>query len=504
VATSKDKKDDKVRPKNGPTQEGELMSHAIEPGAIESTVNPERCALAFNLLRNVPACQNVVGVIKRYLFADGIEITHNEQPIQAEKEFEEHLTHYYQRYGEDCIDWILCVGVVPITFSYIQETCEYVPVVIKHGAGSIRSVYKNHRQKFYYQPYGRRNEGTKVIVLSGFGYDPTIGGQLISLINCLLPMETASSVLLDCATVSERIWSNPSYVLQMRKDASKPQNRLGIDYGLYAEFDTTDSRNEQHIWRRDTNALERLKRQNDELYDTYYRPNALNSVQPDPRGQLRPEKPWQDNEYHVPDNMELVKQTLPEARNDLIAILQFNNSEIYNTLGVPENMATGNMGTKSGNVDAINDMFKTTILWWKRTIGKQMSIGYNIIYGESDAQYVLKVFFDTTGLNALEITEDLIYSLQKTNKIKIGLPIPPFITTQELLMFFQQGALTEEEYCNYLRRRANLPYLEKVPFVPPRAGEEALQKEEFKASLKTKTEESKSSVQPAKRQKNDK
>jgi hypothetical protein len=465
---------------------GSLIGETTEPGVTAATVNTERSALAFNLSHNVPAIQNVIGIINRYLFADGIEVTHDQQPLETDKEFQKHLALYYQRYGEDAIRWILCVGVVPVTFSYLDDTKEWIPVVVKPGSGFIRSIYKNHRQKFFYYDYGPQTHNNQVIVLSGFGYDPTIQGQLTSLVNCLLPMETVSSVLLDCATIAEQIRSNPAFVMQMRKDANKPQNRLGIDYGYYAEFDATDETNEERIWRRDDSGFERLRRQNEALYDMYYAPNPLNNVEISDDGRILPQRPWEGNEFHVPDNMELVNQPMPQTRTDLIPFLQFNNSEIYNTLGVPETMATGNLNTRVGNSETVNDLFKTTILWWKRTIAKLLTCSYNVIYGYNDADYILHRFLDTTKTNPLSMTEDQIYAIQKDNNIAINLPIPPFITTQELLMFYQQGALTTEEYCNYLRRRANLGPLDKVPFTPPRAGEEDLQKEKLKADLQAK------------------
>lgn len=469
-------------------------------GAVEAVVNMDRLMLAFQLSYNVPAIQNSIGIINRYLFADGIELTHDEKNLEIDKEFQGHLVTYYQRFGEDAIRWILCAGVVPMTFCFLDDTREWIPVVPKVGSGHIRSIYKNHRQKFVFHEYGPKMQNSQVIVLSGFGYDPTIQGQLTSIINCLLPMETVSSILLDCASIAEQIRSNPAYVMQMRKDVNKPQNRLGVDYGYYAEYDVSDERNEERIWRRDNASLERLRKQNEQLYDMYYAPNPLNNVEIGEDGQIVPKRPWEGNEFHVPDSFELVNQPMPQTRSDLINILQFNNSEIYNTIGVPENMAVGNVGARTGDSEAVNDIFKTTILWWKRTIAKLMTICYNMIYGYSDAEYILHQFFDLTKIDPKILTEDQIYALQKDNKMCINLPIPPFITTEELLMFYQQGALTPEEYCNYLRRRANLGPLEKVPYAPPRAGEEDLQKEQLKATLKQKSDSQKASAK-AKKQK---
>lgn len=320
-------------------------------------------------------------------------------------------------------------------------------------------------------------------MLSGFGYDPTIHGQLTSIVNCLLPMEAFTSILVDSAAVTEQARSQPPFIYQSRKDAKGGPGRLGVDFGYFAEYDSTDERNEQFMWRRDQAGIERLKQMNQEIYDTYYAPNPLNKVQLGPDGCLKPPAPWRGNEHYVPENFELVNGPTPQSRSDFVNILKFNNDEIYTTFGVPKSMVTEEVSARASNAEAVNDMFKTSILWWKRTIAKIMTICYNMIYGMSDAQYILKRFFDLTNTSPESINEDQIYALQKLNKVEINLPIPPFISATELEMFYKAGALTSEEYCNYLRRRANLQPLDKPPYIPPREGEEALRQIEHKAKF---------------------
>lgn len=440
------------------------------PGTVEATIDPTRLAQVWGATTSVPALQNALGVIMRYLFADGIEVLHGGEAKKTDPEFQTHLAGYWQKFGEEVIRWIVTAGVVPITFCLL-ETGEWIPVVEKHGAGYIRSIYKDHRQRFVYYEYGPRGANSQVTVLAGFGYDPTIHGQLTSLSNCLLPMEAFTSVLVDSAAVAEQIRSNPAYVYQTRKDTSSGPGRLGVDFGYYAEYDTSDERNEAHMWKRDRAGIERLKRMNQEVYDTYYAPNPMNKVNVDANGALGTATPWEGNEHFVPENMELVTSPVAQTRTDFVDILKFNNDEIYTTFGVPKSMVTEDTGSKSSNSEAVNDMFKTTILWWKRTIAKIMTISYNMIYGMNDAQYILNRYYDLTKTGPDCISEDQIYALQKLNKFEINLPIPPFISSAELEMFYKNGALTPEEYIGYLRHRANLKPIDKVPYIMPREGE---------------------------------
>lgn len=466
-----------------------LISGGIEykSGTQTQVIDPERVSLAFNISYKDPTIQSCIGLISRYLFADGIEITKNNEPLDTKKDFQEYISMYFQRFGEDCIRWILCAGVVPVTFCYVEETKEWIPVAAKPFSGDIWSSYSNHRQRFTFHDK-TINQNNRVIVMSGFGYDPTINGELTSLVNSLIATRLSSSVMMDCATVAERIRSNPAFVLQRRKDVTHSTPRLGVDWGFYSEYDTADEKNESHMWHRTQRDIDHLKSLNSTIYDMYYNTGAPNQFDLGPNGEMLPTKPWVKNEYYLPESMELTNQPLPQVRSDLIAIMQFTNTEIYNTLGVPENMFNGTV-SRAGSAEAVNETFKKTILWWKRTIASLLTSCYNLIYGPYDATYVLDTYFNISKTNPKDLNEDHIYALQKDNKIVVNLPIPPFITNSELQSFYQQGALTPEEFINYQRRSANIPPIEKIDYVPPRGDEQ--EENTNKSTSTTKTTEKK-------------
>lgn len=436
----------------------------------EVFIDEKRLDLVFKTSYNVPAMQNSIAMIARYLFADGIEISQGDAILEKKRDFDNHLMTYYRRFGEEAIRWILCAGLVPMTICLLKESQEYIPVCVKPGSGKILCTYKNHRASYEFRENGRMKSNTKVVVLGGFGYDPTINGELTSLISSLLPMEDASSIFLDCATMSERTRSAPPFILQKRQIDQKKDRVLGVDYGAYGDAPFSEERDEHEIWRRDEYGIEKLRMMNQRVEEVYYQRN--------PRGigygASTPSINCVTNQNHVlvQEDMEMVKQvTLPQSRADLVGFLQFNNSEVYNTLGIPESMATGTKSSRARDFESSSDLFKTTILWWKRVIASLLTISYNYIYAYDDAEHVLNGFSKKTGNPVSKLSEDAIYAIQKNNKFTVNLPIPPFTTTTELVMFYQQGALTEEEYCSYLRRRANLGPLQDVPFIPPRAGQ---------------------------------
>lgn len=418
----------------------------MSSNAIEAVVDEQRLKLAFRLSYEEPSIQTSLGIITRYLFADGIEVMRGNEPIETKNDFNTYLLRNFRKMGEDGVRWIMCAGVVPLSFVQVGDT--YIPVVERPGTGQIVSVYENHRQTFKYVSYnafGAKDPSQGVVVIGGFGYDPTYDGRLTSLVNCLSHKQTLQAVLMDCAATAEAIRANPTFVLQTRKDNSQTNTLAALDYGVIAEYDGLNAGAQQRYYK-DQSFRDAIKALDDDT-------PMISRIPLDPNGNLAPAAPWKGNMVNVPTNMELVHQRLPEVRGDLITVMRFTNSEVYNTLGVPEVMATGATTTKGSNADTITDMFKMTILWWKRMIGELMSIVYTYMYGREDAEYFVK----SARRFKKNITEDLLYDMHRGSEIHINLPIPPFLTTQELILFYQNGAITEDEYINHLRHMANLP-----------------------------------------------
>lgn len=133
-----------------------------------SIVDTERSDLAFNMSNNVPAIVTSISVINKYLFSDGIDITHNGTKLIKNSEFDRHLRDNYKKFGEEAMKWIYCVGVVPITF--VKKNQDIVPVVVKHGSGYISTHYEDFEQTFQYHSFDVGQDSDKVVVMSGFGY----------------------------------------------------------------------------------------------------------------------------------------------------------------------------------------------------------------------------------------------------------------------------------------------------------------------------------------------
>jgi hypothetical protein len=129
----------------------------------------ERCDMLFRMSHCVPAIQTCISLINRYLFADGIQITHDNKTVNNEKGFNEHLNTCFKTLGEDAVRWIYAVGVVPVTF--VESGGDVVPVVVKHGLGDIYCYNVNNVVYYRYSSRGTNAEGyDRVVVYSGFGY----------------------------------------------------------------------------------------------------------------------------------------------------------------------------------------------------------------------------------------------------------------------------------------------------------------------------------------------
>jgi hypothetical protein len=162
---------------------------------------------------------------------------------------------------------------------------------------------------------------------------------------------------------------------------------------------------------------------------------------------------------------------LPKTRTDLLDILRFNNSEIYRAFGIPEYLITGMTPGKSGTSDTINDTFKITITNCKNMVSTILTKVYNQIYGHSDAEYILGQLFEEQEVDPMNLDPTQLDKIKNENRFEIQLPIKPFINFAHLKEYHENGIITDLEFCNFSRKNAGLPPVERVIYVPPKLGE---------------------------------
>jgi hypothetical protein len=280
-------------------------------------------------------------------------------------------------------------------------------------------------------------------------------------------MDAFKGVIIDAAAAAEIKKANPVYVYQTKKDAKQRNPVIGVDYGYFAEYAGSEEKDKSLQFTRDRSAIERMRNMNVEIEKKYYSDPSLVDIT-ETRFSLLADK----NEHFIPDDFELVNQPMPHPRSDLVDLLKHNDDLVYTALGIPKSMITEDTSTRGANIYAVNETFKMRIIWWKTIIGEIMTACYNLIYGENDGKEILDQYFEATGKTPTEITESEIYALRKENSPTVYLPMPPFISTKEIIEFYNMGALLPEELCNNLRKKAGLMPVTVVPYVPPRPGEQ--------------------------------
>lgn len=229
---------------------------------ITRTVDPIGLKHTFAVAATQPVVQHAIDIIDRYMWTDGIEIHYNNKPMELTPYFRNHLETHWKSLVKDILVWILCTGVLPVTFKILPDGT-WVPKIVKPGGGHINSVYRDNVQHFTYVRYGEYYPDEETIVLHGFGYDPTIDGALTSPISSLSLQQTCIRIFLDAAAEAEKIRCNPTLVLQMRKDNTEREQVYGVDYGYYAEADVSSERAKLMTYNKDLARAERVGYLND-------------------------------------------------------------------------------------------------------------------------------------------------------------------------------------------------------------------------------------------------
>lgn len=284
-------------------------------------------------------------------------------------------------------------------------------------------------------------------------------------------MEETADLMIEYALKGEEICSNPSYIMQWRQNANKTPETLGKDFGYYGDWQDIEGMDEQRQWRRSKIQSERYMEDMQRLNSQSYTTKGNRKTRVDENGNVLPSKPWTDNDFILPEQMELTSQTLPKTRTDLLDILRFNNSEIYRSFGIPEFLITGITSGKNGTSDTINDTFKITITSCKNLVSVILTKVYNHIYGQSDAENILDQLFNNEDVDPMYLDPNQLDKIKNENRFEIQLPIKPFINFAHLKEYHENGIITDLEFCNFSRKNAGLPPVERVIYVPPKLGQ---------------------------------
>lgn len=190
-------------------------------------VNPAQIAAVWNIYNTNSTVKACTSLLKNALLAGGLNF-----PSAQGAELD-----VYTQLASNVVDWILCVGIVPVTAEQDSCTGIWVPVIPEPSAVTLYVQLSELGQCMYSASFKHRGmigaqNNPKIWVWSNTNNRPTSEGNLTTNISSLLDKWELEKFLTNKAMVAEDILSNPPLISEDRpkKVEDIGNNPLNVSY----------------------------------------------------------------------------------------------------------------------------------------------------------------------------------------------------------------------------------------------------------------------------------
>lgn len=384
-------------------------------------------------------CRNL---IHSKVFENGLCLRQvNEKECKRNPLTKQLMQSYWLPFAKDVIDSIICIGLVPVRYKKINENV--IPYVPKAGTYEIHIVTGEDGSTSYDffsndKPIDITKPTPDAFVLSGFGYDPERNGSLCSTIDCLYPHIRFVSDMHDYAIVAEKIRTNPPIIMQRRGETQNSTNDESLHFDQFVDGDNVKL-STHNRYERDKKDIESLQNQN-RLFLRAIEGKNLHSLE-------NTEKAI-ENMVPLPNQYNVGTTLQPSARTDFVAINRLSQETICALIGVPRSMIINDSVTRA-DIQGSHDVFRQTLIYWKKNVANTLTKVYRILYGEHELQQI-------TMKGKKRKLKD-IESFVESNLVSIDIPTTPYVSNDELRSLYLQGIISWKYYGEYMLRNASLP-----------------------------------------------
>jgi hypothetical protein len=404
-------------------------------------------------------------MITTQLLNNGIEFKKgNKTKIHLDAREQDIVEEVYIPLCTEIINSVLCYGFVVII---IENDLPYVMPI-----GSYNITYMPTFSGYIWKvvdPY----ENTVIKnahVFSNFGFNPLPTGEIVSIVQKVLPQLVFLKKLRETCLQMEYKRSQV-VVFSEIKESTSAAAKEGVDYDFYADASAGEIRDDMKFSRNGS----AVNQYNDQinLYDQYL-------------GRLHAKKASNamENVVPLPSGHSMKAPPMTTGRSDIVALHKTMEEEICATIGIPRSMVIADGGGGLGHstdTQGIHETFMHTLMWWKKKIGTVLTFLYNRI-------------------NISKIKDSIDFAKEKdpheakaNHSFNVYFPVTPYVGNDQLRILYEQGIIPWDIYAKYALLNVSLP-LEIMKKGPPPI--DALLFEKPKKEPKAKEEEAKEPKEP--------
>lgn len=412
----------------------------------------------------------VFQVVSDTVLHRGLSFVSGAKPLAPRPFLQQLLDRHWVPFARDVLLHVFALGVVPVRLVALSATelaaigapeGTAVPRVV-HGRYSMRMRYNAASERYVFAVYredesatgggafggaGVLRHDTRVRVLDGFGYDPSPGGRLRSVVASLMQWEFMVRDMQQQLVVSERTRANPVLWLERAQDDSS--QLAGEDSGasghtvevLLGDRDRVHERVEDRIF------IDRVSEAELGRDQMVHRAQALASggrVDPTLLPVLMRVRPgWRIANRTVPESGRAFER-YHEQWQDLVAA----------AFGVPASTMF-RIAAKGGH-EAHTPVFNRAMQRWRDQLGAVLTEQYRAIYAAQDVDEVLRRKRGADWVDQYAGAPERATSDYLPDATRIVIPCAPDLDIQQLLTMHAANIVRFETLVDQARRSAGM------------------------------------------------
>lgn len=403
-------------------------------------LNPEQYRNTWRFYLNDVTAKHCARIVRSEVLSQGVRL---QWPDDAPEEQASYCRRHMNLFAQRALDWIICVGVVPIAWRYHAAVATSLPHVLSHTQAHIRLVQDHNGVTAFVAHItgdvapalptrGRANDSA--MVWSGTDTPPDDNGDIVTAVSSLEDTQRLLHFWLDNTSIALQLSSNPVLVTTNRSHANRDTD--GVVWNVDEE--TAMAAERARIER-----VEQMAQHQQSYRDTDQREWGRKLWRDGHCGeQCRPK------EYYLPEDRDTARTPAPTPPPHVMDMLRWADEKIYAAFGVPPSMFS-NTGARVGARDDPREVFDTQMARLRSTVEDCMNDALRMCSGT--------VAGEGTGPRA---TSD-VRAKRKRGRPAVALPtatLPPVprVSPSECIDWWRLGFLTFDEANECIRSYARL------------------------------------------------
>ena len=303
-------------------------------------IDSEQISGVWHLFRTHPTVGSCMQAINNFVFGRGLEFA--QPPKNVPEDLMPLVCRSYHRAAIASIEWMQCIGIVPMTFQSLSGLPDIlVPVVpvpesldlfvriSETGEKIFEAVFKKNLNLLHQFTVDTLHSSVanvaavaKVVVWSSTQYPPTADGRLVTPMTHLQNSEEFINFMKRRALIAEHIRSNPPIVSQNRHKTNSDNE--GIAFGVPEK--TVRELNEQDAETRELRAQHQMN------LHTAWTENTVPKSAPETQEFLQETRP---HEYFICEERDHQRVEQAASVPNLPELLRWAEEKIFQIFGLP-------------------------------------------------------------------------------------------------------------------------------------------------------------------------